>query len=170
MSMTVAPPRKLEKSDNRSDFSCGVANLDEFIAKYAWQNQVANSATTYVIADSARIIGYYALAMSAYDRGDAPEPLRKKMPNQIPCILLARLAVDKEYKGEGWGADLLRDALLRSLVLSDSIGAAAVLVHCADETAREFYTHNGDFLQSPVDQLHLMVPIRALKRYADPVP
>jgi GNAT superfamily N-acetyltransferase len=167
LSRYVTSPRKLEKSDVRSGFSSGAGELDEWLAKYAWQNQVANSAITYVITDGERVVGYYAIAMSAYDRGLAPERLAKGMPTQIPCILIARLAIDKQYQGDGWGADLLRDALLRSFGLSESIGAAAVLVHCRDEAARDFYMRNGDFLQSPVEELHLMVPMKALKRYVD---
>jgi len=166
VSLVVTPPRKLEKSDDRSGFSSGAVELDEWIAKYAWQNQVANSATTYVITESSKVIGYYAIAMSAYDKTMAPKQLSKG-PNQIPCILLARLAVDKRYQGEGWGVDLLRDALLRSVGLSDSIGAAAVLIHCRDEAARDFYLRKGDFVQSPVEELHLMVPMKALKAYVD---
>ena len=166
MSPVVTPPRKLEKSDDRSDFSSGAVELDEWIAKYAWQNQAANSATTYVITESSKVIGYYAIAMSAYDKAMAAKQLSKG-PNQIPCILLARLAVDKRHQGEGWGVDLLRDALLRSVGLSDSIGAAAVLIHCRDEAARDFYMRHGDFVQSPVEELHLMVSMKALKSYVD---
>jgi hypothetical protein len=40
-----------------------------------------------------------------------------------------------------------------------------VLVHCRDEQAKNFYLANGDFLQSPVEDLHLMVPMKALSRY-----
>ena len=167
MSLVVTPPRKLEKSDDRSGFSCGASELDEWIAKYAWQNQAANSATTYVMTENSRVIGYYAITMSAYDRAMAPRTLSKGMPKQIPCILLARLAVDKRYQGEGWGVDLLRDALLRSVGLSESIGAAAVLIHCRDDAARDFYMRNGDFVQSPVEDLHLLVSVPALKAYVD---
>lgn len=94
-------------------------------------------------------------------------PLQKGRPSQIPCILLARLAVDERYGGQGLGWELLRDALLRGVQLSGSIGAAAILVHCRDESAKAFYLHHGDFLQSPTDDLHLMVPIKALRRYID---
>lgn len=158
---------KLSRDDDRADFASGAADLDEWLAKYAWQNQVANNATTYVITEGTRIAGYYAIAMAAVTRGSAPESLAKHRPNQIPCILLARLAVHRRDRGNGVGARLLADALLRSVTLSRSIGAAAVLVHCRDEAARDFYLHNGDFLPSPIDDLHLMVPISVLRRYVE---
>ncbi|MFT3877115.1 MAG: GNAT family N-acetyltransferase [Propioniciclava sp.] len=160
-------PRKLQRTDVRAGFISGANELDDWLIKYAWQNQQANNATTYVITDSERVVAYYAIAMSAYGKDRAPVVLQKGRPPLIPCLLLARLAVDRSCQGEGLGWELLRDALLRAVVLSDSIGAAAVLIHCRDDQARDFYLRNGDFLQSPVDDLHLMVPIKALKRYVD---
>lgn len=156
-------PRKLLRADDRTQFRCSANELSEWITKYAWQNQEANNATTYVITDGARVVGFYAITMAAVARSLAPEPLAKNRPSQIPCILLARLAVDSEYAGQGLGWELLRDALLRSMHLSESIGAAAVLIHCRDDNARRFYLHHGDFLQSPVEDLHLMVSIKQLR-------
>jgi len=158
-------PRKLESSDERAGFVSGAPDLDEWFAKYAWQNQTANNAITYVITDGATVAGYYAIAMAAVAKTAVPVGFAKGRPTQIPCILLARLAVDGRYQGDGLGWELLRDALLRGYQLSGSIGAAAILVHCRDEAAKAFYLHNGDFLQSPVDELHLLAPIDALKRY-----
>ncbi len=167
MATEYQAPRKLGRSDVRDGFSSGADELDEWLVKYAWQNQQANNATTYVITDGSRVVGYYAIAMAAVARLDTPAAMQKGRPSQIPCILLARLAVDSTCRGQGLGWELLRDALLRSVQLSRSIGAAALLVHCRDEVAKEFYLHLGDFLQSPVDDLHLMVPIRVLERYVD---
>jgi GNAT superfamily N-acetyltransferase len=160
-------PRKLERSDVRVGFTSGAAELDEWLVKYAWQNQQANNSTTYVITDGERVVGYYAIAMSAYAKGNAPAEMQRGRPSQIPCILLARLAVDQSCQGEGLGWELLRDALLRAVNVSASIGAAAVLIHCRDDAARGFYLRNGDFLQSPVEEMHLIVSVKALRAYVD---
>lgn len=165
--MNLTSPRKLERADVRIGFRSGANDLDDWLAKYAWQNLEANNAITYVVTDGSRVVGYYAIAMAAVARSSAPNQLQKGRPNQIPCILLARLAVDERFQGVGLGWELLRDALLRGLQLSGSIGAAAILVHCRDEGARRFYLHHGDFLQSPVDEFHLMISTRSLQRYVD---
>ena len=157
-------PRKLQRTDSRQDFDSGAIELDEWLKKYAWQNQRDNNATTYVITDGDRVVAYYAIAMAAVAKIDAPLKIAKGRPAQIPCILLARLAVDKEYGGQGLGWELLRDALIRTVYLSESIGAAAVLIHCLDTTARSFYLHHGDFLSSSIDPCHLMVSIKELKK------
>lgn len=165
MSLQLGQPRKLEKSDDRAGFSSGATELDDWLHRFAWENQAANNAITYITTDGSRVVGYYAITMAAYDLSDAPAALAKNRPSQIPCILLARLAVDRQWQGDGWGAELLRDALIRSVGLSESIGAAAVLVHCRDEAARDFYLRHGDFLASPVEPLHLLVPMKELRKY-----
>lgn len=105
-------------------------------------------------------------AVAAVERELAPERLGgPDRPRQLPCILLARLATDRTMQRRGIGAGLLTDALTRAVVLSDSVGAAAVLVHARDEDAKAFYQKNGDFLESPVESLHLMAPMKDLRKF-----
>ncbi len=160
-------PRKLEKSDARDSFKSGATELDDWFTRFAWENQAANNATTYIAHHGDRVAGFYSITMAAVAREEAPARIAARRPAQIPCILLARLAVDEEYKEEGLGWGLLRDALIRSFHISGSIGAAAVLIHCRDEKAKSFYLHHGDFLQSPVEDMHLMIPMKALRPFAE---
>jgi GNAT superfamily N-acetyltransferase len=78
-------------------------------------------------------------------------------------MLLARLAVDLRWQGQGIGQALLRDALLRTLQAADIIGIRAFAVHAKDENARLFYEH-FDFIPSPTDPLHLFVLLKDLRR------
>jgi len=156
-------PRKLERADDRSQFTSGAAELDQWLREYAWQNQRASNAITYVTVRDGIVVGYYAIAVAAYAKDHAPKNLQRGRPHQIPCILLARLAVDQRVAGLGVGAALLRDALLRAHHVSQSVGAAALLIHCRDETARELYQHLGDFQPSPVEPLHLVLPMKAIR-------
>ena len=162
MSGQLSRPRRLERADALTEFSSGAADLDTWLIKFAWQNQRANTATTYVTCADTRVVGYYAVTVAAYDRAAAPTVLAERAPRQIPCILLARLAVDRGYQGSGLDAALLRDALERAVFVSDQIAAKAVLVHARDDRARDFYLANGDFLQSPVEPMHLFAPMKAL--------
>ena len=56
-------------------------------------------------------------------------------------MVLARLAVDPDYQGQGLGAGLLNDAMLRTLAAADIAGIRALAVHAKDDRARGFYTH-----------------------------
>jgi GNAT superfamily N-acetyltransferase len=82
----------------------------------------------------------------------------------IGVILLARLAVDRSEQGQGLGAALLKDALLRCAQAADIIGARAVLVHAIDAEARKFYEYFG-FEECPANDLHLMLLMKDLRSY-----
>ncbi len=158
-------PRKLERTDDVSSFRSGAGELDEWLARYSWTNQRANSATTYVSVRGGRVVGYYAITVASVALNEAPDRLQRGgRPAQLPCLLLARLAVDTATQGVGLGAGLLLDALRRSAAVADGIGAAAVLVHARDLAARDSYLANGDFLASPHDDLQLFVPMKDVKR------
>ena len=158
-------PRRLIRQDVTTGFHSGAAELDDWFQRYAWQNQKANNAVTYVTTQDDVILGYYAITTAAYSRNDAPEGLNhRSRPEEIPCILLARLAVDERAQRHGIGAALLKDAIERCYRLSREVGAAALIVHCRDEQARAFYLANGDFLPSPANTLHLLLSMKQLSR------
>ena len=164
--MAYCVPRKLLRSDLTEGFDSGASELDSWLNEYAFTNQRANNAVTYVSADGDRVVGYYSIAVAGVELAHVPERLTKGgRPAELPCILLARLAVDKSTHGHGLGVGLLRDALTRAALLSDSIGAAAFLIHARDDQAREFYLHNGDFLDSPTDPLHLFLPMKDVRKH-----
>ena len=51
----------LDKSFNKSAFDCGKPQLNEYLKKYAWQNQQRRYSITFVatIENSKEIAGYY---------------------------------------------------------------------------------------------------------------
>ena len=158
-------PRRLVRQDVTAGFRSGAAELDDWFRRYAWQNQKANNAVVYVTAQDGVILGYYAITTATYSRDDAPQGLNHRShPEEIPCILLARLAVDERAQGRGIGAALLKDAIKRCYTLSREVGAAALVVHCRDEKARSFYITNGDFLPSPANKLHLLLSMKQVTR------
>jgi GNAT superfamily N-acetyltransferase len=78
------------------------------------------------------------------------------MPDPIPVIVLARLAVDQTFHSRGIGTSVLRDAVLRTLQVAETAGVRAILVHCISERARRFYVKYG-FIESPLDPMTVMM-------------
>ena len=107
--------------------------------------------------------------MGAVQRSTLPDALKPgQRPEPCPVLLLARLAVDQRAQGRGIGAALLKDALLRDYTLSNEVGFAALLVHCADDHARAFYLNqSSQFVPCPGAQNHLVLPLRALREFID---
>ena len=157
-------PRKLMKVDVREGFDSGAPELDEWLVRYSWQNQRASNAVTYVSVLDGRVVGYYAIAVANVTNAAVPAPVAKGAPRQVPCLLLARLAVDRSMQGLGLGGGLLADALRRTVDLADSVGIRALLVHARDDAARQFYLAQAEFLESPSDALHLLLPVKDIVR------
>lgn len=158
--------RKLDRSHVVDHFDCGYADLNRYISRFALNNQSAGSAQTYVATADEKVVGYYSLAVGAVAHAQAPTRMTKGLARHpVPVMLLARLAVDNEAKGNGLGAALLYDALARTLQAADIAGIRAVLVHAKDDAARRFYEH-FDFDPSPTDPYHLYLLIKDLRNAA----
>src|ERR1700736_636920 len=121
---------KLRREHDLTQFDCGNATLNSWLVKYAWTNQQADSARTYVAQVKDRVVGYYALTTGSVHKHESPERIAKGLANHpIGIVLLARLAVDTTQQGMGLGKALLFDALKRIEEASGIVGVRAVLVH-----------------------------------------
>ena len=162
-------PRPLERQDDRSRFQSGNPEIDDWFHRFAWQNHATGSARVFVATQGPETLGFYALATGAVERIKLPESLKpRRRPDPCPVLLLARLAVDQRAQGRGIGAALLKDALLRAYKLSNNVGFAALLVHCANDRAREFYlSQSSQFVPCPGAENHLVLPLRAMRELID---
>jgi GNAT superfamily N-acetyltransferase len=150
-------------------FDCGKEPLNVFLKKYALQSQSSLAARTFVITlRDGRVAGYYSLAAGSVEHGHAPTRVIKGLARHpVPVILLARIAVDKEFQGEGLGEALLKDALLRSVKITEQLAARAILAHAKDDESRNWYKKH-DFEESPTDPYHLFLLMKDAKRGLDP--
>ena len=162
-------PRPLERRDDRSRFQSGNTEIDDWFHRFAWQNHRAGNARVFVTTQEPETLGFYALSMGAVQRSKLPDALKPgRRPDPCPVLLLARLAVDQRAQGRGIGAALLTDALLRTYRLSNDVGFAALLVHCANDRAREFYlSQSSQFVPCPGAENHLVLPLRAMRELID---
>lgn len=160
----LASPTKLTREHDRTRFDCGQEELSEWLKRFAWQNQQANNAITYVSTIDGEVVGYYALCSGVVEPESVSEQFARRRPRPIPCIVLARLAVDRRAQGKGVGRALLADALWRAAQASETIGAACVVINCVDRHAKSFYLRFGIFHESPLEELQLMVPIKGLQQ------
>jgi predicted N-acetyltransferase YhbS len=80
------------------------------------------------------------------------------MPDPVPVVVLARLALDRSEQGNRLGGHLLVDALRRCVRGGREFGARAVVVDAVDDRAAAFYRHFG---------LHDLEGPRLWRRLAD---
>ena len=156
--LSVRPPQLLLASHDAAGFACGVESLDVWLRQRALRNQATGASRTYVVCEGAQVVAYYALATSAVAVAHATGRFRRNMPDPIPVVLLARLAVDARWAGNGLARALVRDACQRVLQAGDLIGVRGIVVQAVSDRAREFYQHVG-FEPSKDDPMLLMVTL-----------
>ena len=159
--MKLHAPQPLTADHQTDAFNCGETSLDEWLKRRAILNQASGASRTFVVVDDNHtVIGYYALAAGAVHHHDATRSIRQNMPDPLPVMVLARLAVDLRAQGMQLGSGLLRDAVERSLAVAQNAGVRALLVHALHERAKQFYLYFG-FQASPVHPLTLMLRLKS---------
>lgn len=169
MNGRFSPVAPLTKSHAVADFDCGSSAQSAWLARHALQAQQAGTSRVYVVTrkedDERKVLGYYALAAGSV----APEGIPQRLAQGAgrysqPVVILTRLGVDLSAQGTGLGKGLVVDALRRVAAASEVIGVRALLIHCEDDGARDFYQHLAKFDVSPTDPLHLFLLMKDLRK------
>jgi len=158
----VQAPEPLTAQHALGGFDSGASSLDDWLRRRALQNQTSGASRTFVVCDAGEVVAYYALAASAVAPDAAPGRFRRNMPDPIPVVVLARLAIARNQQGRGLGRALFQDAANRVIHAADTIGIRGLLVHAISEEAKAFYVHLG-LDPSPLEPMTLMTTVAALK-------
>ncbi|QAU35147.1 GNAT family N-acetyltransferase [Janthinobacterium sp. 17J80-10] len=163
MAHYVAP---LDQTHDVKGFDCGTEKLNTWLQTIAGQHQSKGLSKTFVLVEDEAptiIIGFYALAIRRMTPKEAlPAELARKLPSDIPGYTLARLAIATSAAGQGFGAELLIDAMRRAKQVSNQVGGSFLFVDAKDQRAADFYSHFG-FVPLPDDPLTLVMPMSAIE-------
>jgi ribosomal protein S18 acetylase RimI-like enzyme len=154
----ISAPEPLTMSHQIINFDCGSASLNEWLGHRALKNEHSGGSRTYVVCDNNRVIGYYAIAAGSVARSEVTNRIKKNMPDPIPALVLGRLAVDCNWQGQNIGRGLLKDALARSINVSEQVGARVLIVHVMNDKAEAFYRKYG-FTKKNIISNILMLPL-----------
>jgi GNAT superfamily N-acetyltransferase len=158
----------LSKTHDRERFDCGVPELNFFLRHNARQQQKTGVSRTFVLVDRdagapKRISGFFTLVAAQLDSALLDEAQSKRLPNNAPCVLLARLAVEKNQQGRGLRQSLLAEAILRTVSVSEEIGVSGMLVEAKDDAAAAFYQKYG-FVPYSSNPLRLFQALPMLRK------
>ena len=157
----LSAPEPLDSEHEYGDFDSGEASLDDWLKRKALKNQESGASRTFVVRDDGKVIAFYAMASGAVATTDAPGRFRRNMPDPVPVVVLARLAIAKTHQKKGLGRALFQDAAKRVLLAVQGIGIRGLLVHALSEEAKAFYLRLG-LSESPLNPMTLMVTLADL--------
>lgn len=137
---------RLRDHHHLDDFTCRVKGLDDWLKVHALENQRRDLSRTFVLVDefSHEVVGYYSLTMGQVVRSELPRAYSRGLPDlPIGMVLLGRLAISGPAQGQGYGRDLLVDAILQAARAGEHAAARFIAVDPIDEGARTFYRKFG---------------------------
>jgi GNAT superfamily N-acetyltransferase len=151
----------LDPGHDRASFDCGEPALNDFLHALARQQQDKHVGKTFVAVPKRgvkRVVGFYTVSAGSIQFAHLPADVQKHLPRYpVPVARLGRLAVDGSMHGQGLGAALLRDALLRvARVAATELGILGVVVDAKNAEARKFYERYG-FVPLPEHPLTLII-------------
>ena len=155
----------LDVAHDRAGFNSESAELNRYLREQVSQDVRRRVAACFVaVAERKRIAGYYTLASASLLLADLPASTGNKLPRYptVPTVRMGRLAVDREFMGQGLGGALLADAFERAA--RSEIAAYALMVDAKYEAAVAFYRHHG-FIALPDSPRTLFLPLALAQRH-----
>lgn len=128
------------KTFDRTQFNSGKQKIDDFVKKYAKQQQEKNVSATYILgdADTRLIKGFFTLSPGSVEKSQAPGI--KGLPSTVPVTILGWLGIDQKYQSMGLGTELVASALMMAADLCDSgLPTVGVILDVLDDDAAAFY-------------------------------
>lgn len=152
--------------DYRS-FCCGSSDLDEWLSRYAGQNEKRQETRTHLLVsglpESREVLGYFALQNFQIAPQQASKVRNKESLYPMPATLLAKLAVAQDHQGKGYGGRLLNEAMKLAIRASRYSASAVFVVDAIDDNAKRFYERYG--LESfKNDARRLFIPMKTITK------
>ncbi|MBF0604873.1 MAG: GNAT family N-acetyltransferase [Nitrospirae bacterium] len=161
----------ITKGHRRADFDCGRPRLNDYLKKQAYDHHQKDITRVFVAiadGDPSRIVGYYGLTSASIAVSELSAPMIKGLPRYpVPCVLLARLAVDISFHKKGLGRMLLAHAWRNLLDVSKTLAIKAMIVDAKDQEAISFYQYHA-FIPLTSNPMRLVLSIDAIRTFFRP--
>jgi len=149
---------------DRKTFDCGAEAMNRYFKETARQEAEKGMSRTFLslAADRTRVTGYYTLANSSLSFDQMPQEKRlSRYP--APVALLAQIAVDQTFQGQGIGRILLFDAQARARDVSENIGIYALVLDAREESLCAFY-EQYDFHRCAGESLRMYKTMKVIRQ------
>jgi GNAT superfamily N-acetyltransferase len=156
----------IHRRHDREAFDCGEEALNEFLRRYARKSHELGGAKTFLAIEDAEnktILGFYSLSPASVAYARTPEVTRRGLArHDVPGFRLARLAVDRQFQGQGIGGQLLLAAGRRCLRAATEVGGVVLVIDAKNERVAEWYATYGavPLLDAP---LSLLLPLATME-------
>ena len=160
--VTIHSPVPLDPEHDLEAFDSGVPMMTDWLRFHARRTQANGSMRTFVVTGDERVVGYFSLTVGQIDTREAPERVRAGLGRHVPVVITDRVAVCREYHGRGIGTGMLKDAIRRSLLISEQAGVRALVGYSMSD-ARNFWERFG-YVPSPLKEDQVLLLLKDAKK------
>ena len=138
-------PQALTAAHDLEAFDCGNDELNTWLRASALRARRSNTASTFVWCEEGRreVAAYYSFTAMTVAKDELPGRLGRGGLSRVPAVLLARLALDRRYQGQGIGTALLIDSFHTALAGNAVFAVRFFVVDAIDDDAFRFYEKHG---------------------------
>lgn len=153
--------QELSKRHDRSSFQCGVWELDNYFHHYVTQDVRNRLANCWVMLpeEGLTVIGFYTLNPASIARDSLPIQFQRGCYSDIPVTRLGRFAIASAYRNQGYGLQMLSDAIHRAS--TQTLKSVGILVDMKTPSLISFYGKLG-FVKLP-NQNQCFLPFPKLR-------
>ena len=146
----------LTENHSIKPFDCEDDDLNEFLFQEAIPYRKEKLATTFVVENNERTLGYYSLLNDSLQlkeemftsKSQFRKFLRELIPypkrhlKTIPALKIGRLAIDKTFKGKGLGSVIMANIISKCIKMNEEQACRLITVD-AYKQAVPFYQKMG---------------------------
>ena len=155
----------LETHHDRETFDCNNDELNSFLRFNARANLKTGKSRTYVLTDEdspSQILGYFTLLYTDLPVTNLPNGKLRGFSNNVPVILLGKLAISKDCQRQGFGHLAMNHIFRSSIDWHQIAGGGGIIVDAKDTAAAKYYQDNFGFVPSPFEPLKLFLPMKTI--------
>ncbi|MBR0466031.1 MAG: GNAT family N-acetyltransferase [Clostridia bacterium] len=132
--------RKVKKHDKE---------IEDFLKHEAFNEQNLFLNTTHLlISDKNELVGFVSLCNDSLYLAEDSRNKFKTIYASVPAVKIARLGINSKYHGQGYGEQLLKYSLFKSVQMCDISGVAFITLDCYNH--RESYYEKFGFSKTDV--------------------
>jgi predicted GNAT family N-acyltransferase len=129
----------------RTLFDCGEPSLNIYLKQLARKSDEENISRPWILIDTKKnaYAGYISLSNTSIEKKPDVQNIHKTNVNPIPALLIGRLAVDLNYKGQGLGEKLPMFGFKKALEVNEISAIQVIAVDALNTSAEKFYEQYG---------------------------
>lgn len=150
----------INEKHNLDNFSCEIETIDKYLKSRALNDNKQLLSKTYVVTEKGNVIAFCTLILHSLRDAEKEFFIDKDKckEQRVPALLIGQIGVDKNFKGHGIGASLIKKMIKDAITINKYVHFPVIIIDAHKETLVSYYEEKG-FTRFKDKGLRLFLPI-----------